>query len=280
MPNPTRALQKVPSAEVLDALANLFPAEEGFSSISLPRIDYVSQDQLEESGSGRTKTVKVVVPAGTFFRNYPEVDDDGKPVLDEDGKQVYGREELGSTVDVQIVYKRHQLKHYDSATNSYVSSPVFDSMDEEIPLFTNRQEIDRGFPADLRAKYMQTNQRTGKEQSSLEDTRVLYVLLDGVLHTLNVRGTSMYALISYMRAVRPSVPAVITHIDSEPKEAGTTKWNVMKPSMLRLATGEEGTQAVETIKELQDSIAARKGGYASERAEVDKKFAAIDGKTK
>lgn len=257
------SVAKAPSEEVLAALANSFPVDEGFQSTPMPRISFVSQDITEETGVGRNKQIKVIVPAGTFFREVQSEETDA------DGKPVWEKEELGDEIDLHIVYQRKQLKHYEAATNSFASSNIYDDDGEEVILFQNKTEIARGLPADLKQDYMTKDDRSGKEKSSLEDNRVLYALLevDGkwVLHQLNTRGTSMYAWMNYARATRPSVPAVITTVSSEPRENGSTKWNCMKFVAARTATAEETERAQEQMAELIQAINDRK-----ERAQAKK----------
>lgn len=272
MPSPSRALVKAPSKEVLDALAIYFPADEGFTNISLPRISFVSQDVVEETGTGRSKQIKVVVPGGTFYQEKQEVDENGKPVLNDEGKPSWIKTEIGDAIDLQVIFQRKQLKYFDQPSKSFVSSNVFDDNEEIVKLYANKAEIASGTPAELKKSYEFEDKRTNKVKSALEDNRVLYVLFEGELHQLNLRGTSMYAWLTYARSVRPSPPAVITHIESEYKESGSINWNQMVFTALRDATAEEAQKAAEDMRELIATIEERKSRDAA-KAQSDKDFA-------
>lgn len=262
------ALAKPPSEEMLAALAAYFPAEEGYQSVSLPRIRFVSQDITEDVKNPRTgkKEIKLLVAAGTFFQE-TQTDE----VDEETGRPKWDSKEIGESIDLQIVFKRNQLKYFDEATKSYVSSNVFDHPDEIVTLYANKSEIAKGNPADLKKEYEAEDKRTGKVKSLLEDHRVLYVLYEGVLHQMNLRGGNMYAWKDYQKKTRPSVPAVITHIESEPKENGTNKWNGMIFSIDRMATADEVKLAAEAIKDIMESIVQRKT-RADQNAATDREF--------
>lgn len=263
------ALMKAPSPEVLAALAQQFPIEEGYTNVPLSRISFVSQDVTKETGIGRTKKIEVIVPAGTFYQEVQT-----EEVDPETGKPVWDKVELGSEIEFQVFFQRKQLKYFDAATTSFVSSNVYDDENEEVTLFANKTEIARGTPAELKKAYEAVDKRTGKVKSDLRDNRVLYALFEGEPHQLNIGGTSMYAWLDYAKKARPSVPAVITGVTSEPREQGSTKWNCMVFSVARTASPEEAQKALDTMGEFVEALNERKARFAQKDA-ADKEFNAL-----
>lgn len=262
---PTKALATVASESQVAALASEFPTEPSFTRKQFPRIAFKSQDVME--GVGKSK--KVVIEAGTFFIERPELDADEQPVLGEDGKPNWLSEELGTEIEGVIAFQRKQLKYFDQDTNSFTSSPIYDNDTEIIPLFRDGAEIDRGTAPELRAReeYASVSKKSGKPVSLLEETRVLYVIYEGELYQLNLRGTSMYAYMSYARKVRPAVPAVMTHFSSEPKENGNIEWNQMTFDAVRPLAAKEAAIVIEQQTALKDGIAEEKQFFASKEVE-------------
>lgn len=262
------ALTAPASPEKLAALSAEFPKEASFQRVLLPRLTFKSQDVFE--GVGKAK--KVVVEAGTFFREFQKKNaETGELIIsDETGKPEWDKEELGSTIEGTIIYQRKQLSYYDSGTDSFTSSPVFDEDTEVIPLFRDRAEVDKGTPAELKAReeYQGGKTAAGKPKSKLEDNRILYVIYEGQLHTLSMRGSSMYAYLTYVRKCRPSVPAVITILDSEPKENGSIAWNQMTFETKRTITSKEADIVVDAQTDLKESIAQEKAFYAAANGET------------
>jgi len=250
-------------------LDQAFPAETSQPRINLPRISFVSQDVIE----GKGKLSKVVVEAGTFFQENQteedEVDDAGKKT----GRKVWSKEELGPEIEGFIIYQRKQLKMYDEATEKYTNSTIFDSEDEEVPLFCDKKQVDKGLPAELRQKYMYTNKK-GKRVSALEDNRILYVLFDdGVkdedgntyhVYQLNLRGSSMYSFITFAR--KNNVPKVLIKFSSEPKENGDVAWNQMTFEAVRPIDNDELQLIVSRVRGIKGAIEAEKGQYV--KAEI------------
>lgn len=257
MPKKSTALAKVASEEQLMTLQQEFPSEPTFNRILLPRFGLVSQDVTE----GKGKNMKVITEAGTLFfeRQTEEIDE-------ETGKKSWEREELGDTVEGIILYQRKQLRMYDEDTEQYTSSPVYDSEDEELPLFCDKKEVNRGTPKDLKAEYQFTDDK-GKTKSKLEDNRILYVLIEDEMYQLNLRGTSMFAFMSYARSVTP--PTVITSFSSEAKEKGKIEWNQMSFEAVRTLTGKEADDVIERVQEIKQGIAAEKGFFAAQQGKRD-----------
>lgn len=255
----TTALAKPISEAKLAALREDFPTEVGFERILLPRIAFKSQDVTE----GKGKAMKVIMEGGTFLEERQGEEEDP-----ETGKKPWTSEELGQEIEGVIVFQRKQLRYFDES-GSVTSSPIYDNDEEVIPLFADKAEIDRGTPAELKAKYPGVTQK-GKPKSLLEDNRILYVLKDGELFQMSLRGSSMYSYMTYARKVRPAVPAVLTVFNSEPKENGSVAWNQMTFLAKRPLSEKEADEVLEKQQELKDSISAEKAFYAAQQpAEKD-----------
>lgn len=232
---------------LLAELDALYPKEVGgFTRIQLPRIAFASQNVTE----GKGKAMTVVYEAGTFFTER-QTDE-----LDAEGKKKWSKEEIGSALEGTIVYHRYQLSFYDEATEKYTSSPIFDSMDEVIPLFKDKKQIAKGTPAELKAQY-QFVDTDGKTKSRLKDNRILYVLKDGELFQLNLHGSSMFSFLKYSRTVNPAT--VLTAFSSEPQQKGTTEWNMMTFKPTRSLDNTELLEVVTKVREIKEAIAAEKG---------------------
>ena len=241
------------------ALGALFsPEDEGYQKRSFPRISFRSQDKTEETGVGKSKQITIVEAAGTFFT------ENATEELDENNKPIWEKNEVGESIELIIIGARKQLRMYNEKTEKFTSSPIYDHDDEIIPIFCDKQEIDRGTPAQLQAKYMTKTTSKGKPKSALEEERVLYVVHNNATYSMNVRGSSMYSYLSYKRAV--SNPAkYITVITSESMEKGTIKWNQMKFTALRPCDQETLDRVVVTINELIGGIAAEKAFFNKDK---------------
>lgn len=260
----TTAIAKVASDSSVAELMSEFPMEVGFTRVLLPRLAFKSQDVME--GVGKAK--HVVVEAGTFFR---EVETDE---TDDENRKIWDKQELGAEIEGQIVFQRKQLRYYDEATETFTSSPVYDTDDEILPLFCEKKEVGRGTPAELKALY--AYEEDGKRKSRLEENRILYVLYtpedgDAALHQLNLRGSSMYSFLAYMR--KTPVPAVITVFNSEPKEKGSIAWNQMTFTAKRKLTESEVQEVLGHIHAIKEGIALEKQQFVNvEKSELEKEF--------
>lgn len=263
----------VASDAALAALRQEFPTEPSFNRILLPRLGLVTQDITEESKDPKTKkkVIEVVTEAGTFYTEHQS-----EEVNPETQQKDWEREELGTETEGIILFQRKQLKFYDG--EKYTSSPVYDSDDEVLPLFKDKVEVDRGTPAELKSRDIyQGKSAKGKDVSKLEDNRVLYVLKDGEIFQLNLRGTSMYAYMQYGRKVTPNT--VVTGFSSEPKENGATQWNQMTFTVVRPVNGKEAADIIAKIQEIKQGIAQEKGFYQAKGASAEESQADKDFKT-
>lgn len=250
----TKALAKAPSNEALQTLQNEFPVDPGFDRALFPRLSFKAQDVTE----GKGKKMKVVTEAGTFFteRQSDEVN--------KDGKKEWDKEELGKEVEGIIVFQRKQLRMYDEATEEYTSSPIFDAVDEIIPLFCGKTEVHRGTPEELK-KHYEYKDKNGKTRSKLEENRILYVMLDDVdseLYQLNLRGSSMYSFLGFAR--KNLVPSLLVTMNSEEKEKGSIEWNQMTFEPKRALDGKEVETVIAKVAEIKEGIVAEKSYYAAQ----------------
>lgn len=254
----------------MEALREFYPVETGYQAILLPRLSFVSQDKTEESGTGKNKKITVVTAAGTFFTERQGENE----VENAEGKMVkeWLKEEIGESIEGIILYNRKQLKYYDQKTEEFTSSPVYDTEDEVIPLWKDKVEVARGTPKELKAKYQYTDAE-GKVKTRLEENRILYILYEGEVHQLNLRGSSMFSFLTWSKKLMP--PAYLTEMSSEPMQKGDIAWNKMTFTVVRPLTKKEMEDVIAKGKEIKTGIAIQKAAFASNTAEVikaDKKF--------
>lgn len=240
--------------EALALLRSMYPQEEGYTRLMLPRLSFKAQDVME--GTGKNK--KVVIAAGTFFTEHQTED------TDENGKKVWEKTELGDTVDGIIIYKRKQLRMYDEATEEYSSTPIFDTNEDIVPLFCAKKEVARGTAAQLKAmyEYEYTDDKSGttKKKSKLQDNTILYVLVEGELYQLNLHGSSMWSFNDYSKSVL--VASVMTTFNSEYNKNGSIEWNKMIFKAKRQITAEELEMVVSNIKAIKDAVDGEKAYFA------------------
>lgn len=242
------------SAETLAALSNQFPQDASYHRTMLPRLTFKSQDVTE----GKGKNKKVVMEAGTFLTETQTEEIDA-----ESGKNIWDKVELGLEVgEAHIIYQRKQLRYYDEATEEYTSSPIYDTEEDVIPLFCGKKKVAEGLPKDLRALYQFTNPE-GKLRSKLEENRILYVLIDGEMYQLNLRGSSMYSFLTFAR--KSQVNGLIVKLGSTAESKGTIEWNQMTFTPVRTITEDEANNAVEIIENIKATIQEEKDFYAAQQ---------------
>lgn len=258
------ALAAVPDAETVALLNNLFPAEDGVQRTFLPKLGMFSQNKFEVDK--KTKKAVLTQEAGQFF--IEKQDEEETEQADGSMKRAFTKHLLGTdTIEAKIIFVRRLLSIYDSASETYTASPIYDEETEIIPLWANKAEVARGTPAELRALYPGTTLK-GKPKSKLDDNRILYVLFQGPedeeeqLYQLNIRGTSMYAFQDYSKKVRPNVPLVLTSFSSEEKKQGETEWNQMTFTKVRDLTADEAKDVAERVSEIVDAVRAEKSQFA------------------
>jgi len=248
--------------EALAALKADYPTEATFNRTILPRLALASQDVTEGEG----KKMKVITEAGTFF-----TEEEGEEE-NEEGKKIWEKNEIGTSIEGVILFQRKQLRYYDQENEEYTSSSVYDSDDQIIPLFKDKKEVARGTPKELKAlKKFKFIGEDGKVKSKLEDNRILYVLYKEKVFQLNLRGTSMYAYMTYTRDLQKKglvPPAVLTAFSSEAKQKGKIKWNQMTFEMKRTLNTKEIQEAVKHVQEVKAAVTAEKEFYASRQSEA------------
>ena len=242
-----------PSSEALANLANSYPVERGYDKILLPRLSFVSQDKLE--GEGRDK--KVTIIAGTFFTEH---ETEEKSAED---RVVWDKKEIGQELQATILYSRKQLKFYDESTESYTSSPIYDEDNEVIPLFCGGVKIVETTPVELKKRY-EYRDEDGKIKTKLEDNKILYVLYEGEIYQLNLRGSSMYSFKNFARKTT-LIPAQLTKFNSENREKGKIQWNAMTFEKVRDLNSEEVADVQKRVDIIKGAIASEKAYYAREK---------------
>lgn len=252
-----KELQTTIDNNVLEQLRNSQPVEDRFTRMQIPRLGMFSQDKLEDSVDTETgkKKKDIVNEAGVFFLE-KETEE-----LDEDGKKIWTKEEIGKSIDVTIIYNRKQLKMYDAKNNIFTSSPIYDDNNEIITLFANKEKVATGTPDELKKKY-EFKGEDGKIKSSLKDNRILYVIYNGELHQLNIGGSSMYSFLEYARKVSPAISAVETTLNSESKVNGSIAWNQMTFKKLRDLSNEEALSALDLVNQIKDAVSAEKAFFS------------------
>lgn len=266
MPKNT-AVTTVASEEMLAELRQNMPVEEGFTRTLLPRLGMYSQDITE----GKGKAMKVTTEAGTFYT------EKATDEVNDEGKKVWAKDELGSEIEGIIIYQRRQLKYYDSAGNSFVNSTVYDDANDVIKLFQNGAEIATGTEAELKALEQFDSgdvDAKGQPKSLLKDNRILYVLYEGELYQMNLGGTSMYAWMKYARTV--TAPGVITRMNSVYKENGSIVWNQMTFDKVETISEAQFEVVKERQEEIKNAVAQEKAFYAGREAQSAKQKADLE----
>ena len=242
-----------PSDEVSQQLSQGFPQEQGFVRVTLPRLTMIATDKTE----GKGKQMRVVQAAGEFLKEFPSEE------LDENQKPIWQKTELGETIEGTIVFQRKQLKYFNSETEEFTSSTIFDSNEENVKLFCNKAEVGSGTVAELKAKYNYIAE-DGKTKSKLEDNKILYVLYDGEIHQLALRGSSMYSCKTYLKTFAPpaSPALVLTRFSSEACQKGSISWNKMTFETVRKLSAEEAEVILNHQNAIRQAIAEEKAYFA------------------
>lgn len=243
-----KELVKAPSDDVRAALMSNIPVEDGYVENQFPRINFIAKDVTEEKKVAGKKVIDIITEAGTFV----------KEVYDKETKEAE-KAELGKTIDVIFVFERKQLRHYSEA-NGYTSSPIYDTDEDIVPLFNNKKTVARGTPVELRAKADYTEIVEGKKKSTLEEQKVLFVLYEGEMHQLTIRGSSSWNFSKYKKTT--AIPLVVTTLDSEEAENGSNRYNKMTFSVARDLNGTEAEEVLEFQNEIKQGIADKNAYFA------------------
>lgn len=264
----TTALATRPSDEQLAALKQKFPVDAGMTRVQLPRLGMYSQDKTEEARDPKTKkkVLNVIAEAGTFYTEREGTEE-------VDGKKLWVKDEIGTAIEGVILYQRKQLSFFDG--EKFTNSPIYDEDSEIVPLFLSKAEVDRGTPAELKSRKQYQIVKNGKKQSALEDNKILYILYEGEVYQMSLRGTSMYSFKTYARNTE-NVPAVMTLMDSKHMEKGDIEWNQMTFEVSRQLGHEEVTDVLAKIEDIEDGIASSKEFFANKSDADDEAQTALD----
>lgn len=244
--------KEIVSQEDLAELNDSFPTVgSGAKRDVYPRIGMLSKDIVEESGSGKNKKIKILEAAGTFFINK----DSGKQETGEDGKvvKVWEKEFFAdqNSIDVIIAFHRRQLRIFDQSLNKFISSPVYDSPEQIIPLFLDGRQIAIGNQEQLQAKYPAITEK-GKKTSKLKEEKILFVIYEGETYQMTLTTSSKWAFQDYARKVGPAT--VVTTIGSIEETFGTNTYSKMTFTNKRLINKEELDLVKEAQGKLKDAV--------------------------
>lgn len=253
----TKEISTQASQELIDQAKGNMPVDNTFQRILLPRLGMFSQDQTE----GKGKAMKVTSEAGTFYIER-ETDE-----LNENGKKIWVKDELGKSLEGTIIFSRKQLSMYDNATEKYTNSPIYDNDDEVVPLFCDKKEVAKGLPKDLKAIHAFIDPKDNKKKSKLQDNKILYILYKGSMYQMSIKGTSMFSFLTYTRSVIP--PVVLTEFNSESKQNGATEWNMMTFKTLRPLDANEVAEVISLQNVIKSSLKAEKDYFASLNTDVE-----------
>lgn len=232
--------------EQLAVLNENYPVSTEDSRLTFPRFGMLSKDITEESGTGKNKKIKIIEVAGTFYTER----DMGQ--TDEAGKKIWTREYLeGDTVEVIIAFHRYQLRRFDSSLNKFYSTPIYDTSDQILPLYLDKQVIKRGTEAQLQSMYPALTQK-GKPTSDLKRDTILFVLYKDEMYQLNLSVSSGWAFSAYKRIVNPST--VVTTLGSTEETFGTNTYRKISFTNTRMINGEEFVLVTENQTALKSTV--------------------------
>ncbi len=231
----------------LALLNESFPTVEGNDRVRYPRMQMLSKDITEETGTGKNKKIKVIEAAGTFY-----VDMKDEDTGDFEKKFLEGEEQ-----EFIIVFHRKQCKYFDKSLEKFISTPIFDNDEQVIPLYLDKRVIARGTKAELQAKYPALTQK-GKPTTDLKEYKILYVLHDAVMYELHMSVTSGWAFSKYASGFKDgtSPATVVTLIGSIEETNGSNTYRKMTFKMLRDITSEEFNLVKENQQAVKESAAS------------------------
>lgn len=234
------------SEEQLALLNQSFPVSEESNRLSLPKFGMLSKDITEETGTGKNKQIKVIQAAGTFYTEK----DLGE--TNAEGKKVWTKTFIdGETVDLQIVYYRHQLRMYDSSLEKFISTPVYDTPDQVLPLYLDKQVIKRGTEKELQALYPKLTLK-GKPSSKLDKKTILYCIYEGELYQFELSVSSGWEFSTYKKKVNPST--VITTLSSTEEQAGSNVYRKINFNIARPISSEEFDPVKEAVEAIRTQV--------------------------
>jgi hypothetical protein len=235
-------------SSVFDQLRASYPqhAEDNYQKNYLPQIRFKAKAVLDDNDV-------VVTKAGTFVNVVRSEDKNAE------GKNEYVEEVIGSKLEnVSNVFERYKLSFYDGVNNTYVASPLFDDKEQEVvKLFSGGKEIASGTAKELQELYMV--EKDGKKKSELKLHKVLYIVVDGVLHEMALSVGNGYAWAEFKRNCQ--VALIKFTIDSKKTEFGGNKYNEMVFTAGEYLTEEEALANLKLIQDIKTGIAAEKAYF-------------------
>lgn len=239
------------SEEQLAQLNAAYPVSTDSNRKSYPRFGMLSKDITEESGTGKNKKITVLEAAGTFY-----TEEDKGEVDPETGKKVWTKTYLGDSVDVILPFYRKQLRLFDKSLNKFISSPIYDSADQVIPLYLDKRVIAKGTPQELKDLYPKVTEK-GKKSSKLNEETILYVIYEGVVYQANLSISSGFNFRDYRKNLNPS--SVITTLGSVEETNGSNTYRKMTFTSKRLINADDEFSAVsETQRTIKESVESDK----------------------
>ena len=259
------------SEDQLATLNESYPVAVDENRLTLPRLGMLSKDITEETGKGKTKKIKVIEAAGSFFTE----SDEGE-VNEETGKKVWTKKFIeGDSIEVVIVYHRRQLRRYDQGLEKFYSTPIYDTSDQVIPLYLDGKVVKTGNQADLQAMFPAVTAK-GKATSDLKEECILYAIYEGELHQVNISQSSKWEFKTYSRNLNPS--ALVTEIGSVEAEFGSNVFHKMTFSNVRKINAEEfelvsdGQNSVKEEAENSAQYILESGKKNEDEAEAEKDY--------
>jgi hypothetical protein len=235
------------SEEQLAILNSAYPVQEETARLTLPRLGMLSKDIVSESGSGKNKKIVVEQAAGTFY-----TEEDLGEVDPESGKKVWSKTFIdGEEISVIINFHRYQLRKFDSSLGKFISSAIYDSADQMIPLFLDKQVIKRGTEEQLQSMYPALTAK-GKKSSDLKKEVILYVTYDGTLYQMNLSQSSKWTFMDYKKGVNPST--VVTTMSTIEDTFGTNTFRKLTFTKGRMIDSDEFEMVVENQSTLKEVV--------------------------
>ncbi len=259
--------KEIITQEQLDLIKSLTPVDEdSYSRIQLPKIGMFSKDVLEETGTGKSKKIELISPAGEFY-----IEAEGEK--DEEGKRTFNKTPIeGESLDVVIFYNRKKLSMWDDSTKVYTKTPLYDSKDEVLPLFEGKNKIATATPAELQAMYPSLSLK-GNPTSKLKEVTVLYVLYNGLPYEFELGMSSKYEFLTYKSSV--VLPQMVTTLTpSEDRTVGSNTYKAVLFKSNGTINAEQGNLVIEAITSMTDIISSQKAHFA--RATPQTPLAAIE----
>ena len=236
------------SEEQLAVLNENYPVNDEESRMSLPRFGMLAKDIVKETGSGKSKKIEIVQAAGTFFT------EQDKGEVNTEGKKIWTKDFIEEEeVDVIIAFHRRQLRMFDASLEKFYSSSIYDTAEQIVPLYLDKQIVKRGTQKELQDMWPALTQK-GKPTSKLKEETILYVVYEGVLHQMTLSQSSKWEFKTYKKAVNPST--VLTTLGSVEETFGTNTYKKVTFKNKRLITPDEFEQVNTSQTELKVQVEA------------------------